>query len=142
MAWKAHPTHSLSLSSTLIVDYRKLNAITVKNRYPLPLTQELIDQLSEARVFTKLDLRWEYNNVRIREGDQWKAAFRTSCGLFEPVVMNFGLTNAPATFQHMMNDIFQDLQEVYVIIYLDNILIYSQDQETHETHAREVLRRL
>ena len=129
-------------SLRLVVDYRRLNAITIKNRYPLPLTQELIDQLIGAKVFSKLDLRWGYNNVRIQEGDQWKAAFRTSRGLFEPVVMNFGLTNAPATFQHMMNDIFQDLQGVYVIIYLDDILIYSQDLETHETHVREVLRRL
>lgn len=129
-------------SLRLVVDYRKLNAITVKNRYPLPLTQELIDQLADAKVFSKLDLRWGYNNVRIHEGDQWKAAFRTSRGLFEPVVMNFGLTNAPATFQHMMNDIFQDLQGVYVIIYLDDILIFSQDCISHEQHVREVLRRL
>ena len=126
----------------LVVDYRKLNAITVKNRYPLPLTQELIDQLSEAKVFTKLDLRWGYNNIRIRDGDQWKAAFRTSEGHFEPVVMNFGLTNAPATFQHMMNDIFQDLRGMYVIVYLDDILIFSKDRQSHVEHVREVLRRL
>ena len=112
-------------SLRLVVDYRKLNAITVKNRYPLPLTQELIDQLSGASVFSKLDLRWGYNNVRIRDGDQWKAAFRTSQGHYKPVVMNFGLTNAPATFQHMINNIFRDLQGVYVIVYLDDILIFS-----------------
>ena len=129
-------------SLRLVVDYRKLNSITVKNRYPLPLTQELIDQLLEAKVFTKLDLRWGYNNVRIRDGDQWKAAFRTSQGHFEPVVMNFGLTNAPATFQHMMNDIFQDLRGVYVIIYLDDILIFSEDRASHTGHVQEVLRRL
>ena len=126
----------------LVVDYRKLNAITIKNRYPLPLTQELIDQLIEASVFSKLDLRWGYNNVRIRDGDQWKAAFRTSRGLFEPVVMNFGLTNAPATFQHMMNDIFRDLQGIFVIIYLDDILIFSKDRRSHVKHVQEVLRRL
>ena len=126
----------------LVVDYRKLNAITIKNRYPLPLTQELIDQLIEASVFSKLDLRWGYNNVRIRDGDQWKAAFRTSRGLFEPVVMNFGLTNAPATFQHMMNDIFRDLQGIFVIVYLDDILIFSKDRRSHVKHVQEVLRRL
>ena len=129
-------------SLRLVVDYRKLNAITIKNRYPLPLTQELIDQLAGATVFSKLDLRWGYNNLRIREGDQWKAAFRTSRGLFEPVVMNFGLTNAPATFQHMMNDLFRDLQGVYVIVYLDDILIFSKDRTSHTEHVREVLRRL
>jgi hypothetical protein len=126
-------------SLRLVVDYRKLNAIIIKNHYPLPLTQELIDQLSGARIFSKLDLRWGYNNVRIRDGDQWKAAFRTSRGLYEPVVMNFGLTNAPATFQHMMNDIFKDLQGTYVIIYLDDILIFSKDREMHTAHVQEVL---
>ena len=129
-------------SLRLVVDYRKLNAITVKNRYPLPLTEELIRQLSKAKVFTALDLRWGYNNVRIRESDQWKAAFRTNRGLYEPVVMNFGLTNAPATFQHMMNDLFKDLIGVIVIIYLDDLLIFSENDSDHAEHVREVLRRL
>ena len=92
-----------------VQDYRKLNEATVKNRYPLPLIQELVDKLQGSRVFTKLDVRWGYNNVRIREGDEWKAAFRTNRGLFEPTVMFFGLTNSPATFQTMMNDILRDL---------------------------------
>jgi hypothetical protein len=89
-----------------VQDYRALNAITRKNRYPLPLIDDLIHRLKDARYFTKLDIRWGYNNVRIRKGDEWKAAFRTNRGLFEPLVMYFGLTNSPATFQTMMNEIF------------------------------------
>jgi hypothetical protein len=88
-----------------VQDYWVLNAMTVKNRYPLPLINDLINQLKGARFFTKLDVRWGFNNVRIREGDEWKAAFRMNRGLFEPLVMYFGLTNSPATFQMMMNDI-------------------------------------
>lgn len=126
----------------MVVDYRRLNEITVKNRYPLPLTMELVDALQKAKVFTTLDLRWGYHNVRIKKGDEWKAAFRTQEGHFEPTVMTFGLTNAPATFQHMMNDIFKDLIGVYVIIYLDDLLIFSEDESQHEEHVREVLKRL
>ena len=88
-----------------VQDYRKLNEFTVKNRYPLPLIQELIDKLKGAKIFTKMDIRWGYNNVRMKEGDEWKAAFRTNRGLFEPTVTFFGLTNSPATFQGMMNQI-------------------------------------
>jgi hypothetical protein len=83
--------------------------ITRKNRYPLPLISDLIHRLKDAQYFTKLDIWWGYNNVRIRKGDKWKAAFRTNRGLFKPVVMYFGLTNSPATFQTMMNEIFKDL---------------------------------
>jgi Reverse transcriptase (RNA-dependent DNA polymerase) len=81
----------------------------IKNHYPLPLTHELIDRVKGSKYFTKLDIRWGYNNVRIKEGDEWKVAFKTNCGMFEPLVMFFGLTNSPATFQTMMNDIFRDL---------------------------------
>lgn len=81
-------------------------------------------------------------DVLIRDGDQWKTAFHMSQGLFEPVIMNFGLTNTIATFQHMMNDIFHDLQGVYIIVYLDNILIFSRDRASHTKHVRKVLRRL
>jgi hypothetical protein len=90
----------------LIQDYRKLNAMTIKNRYPLPLILELIGKLKGAKYFTKLDVRWGYQNVQIKEGDEWKAAFQTNQGLYEPLVMMFGLTNSPATFQTMMNDLF------------------------------------
>jgi hypothetical protein len=92
-----------------VQDYRALNAITRKDRYPLPLIDDLIHQLKGVHYFTKLDVRWGYNNVRIRKGDEWKATFRTNRGLFEPLVMYFGLTNSLATFQTMMNEIFQDL---------------------------------
>src|ERR1700720_4361181 len=88
-------------SLRLVQDYRALNTKTIKNVYPLPLISDLINRLRGARYFTKLDVRWGYNNVRIKEGDEWKAAFRTNRGLFEPLVMFFGLTNSPATFQTM-----------------------------------------
>jgi Reverse transcriptase (RNA-dependent DNA polymerase) len=93
----------------LVQDYRALNAVTVKNKYPLPLISELITQLCGAKYLTKLDVRWGFNNVRMKPGDEWKAAFWTNRGLLEPLVMFFGLTNSPATFQTMMNDIFRDL---------------------------------
>src|SRR5439155_11573216 len=93
----------------LIMDYRKLNSVTVKNNYPLPLIEAILDQIQGAKYFTKFDVRWGYHNIRIKEGDEWKAAFVTLDGLFEPTVMMFGLTNAPATFQGLMNRIFADL---------------------------------
>src|ERR1700709_2593277 len=126
-----------------VQDYWALNAMTVKNRYPLPLINELINQLKGARYFTKLDIRWGFNNFRIREGDEWKAAFRTNQGLFEPLVMYFGLTNSPATFPTMMNDIFQDLiMSGNVMVYLADILIAHSDLSQHHELVREVLRRL
>ncbi|SJL15199.1 uncharacterized protein ARMOST_18685 [Armillaria ostoyae] len=126
-----------------IQDYRKLNEMTIKNRYPLPLISELIDKLQGAKYFTKLDVRWGYNNVRIKEGDEHKAAFRTNRGLFEPTVMFFGLTNSPATFQWMMNDIFKDLiSEGKVTIYLDDILIFTKDLDEHQRIVRRVLQKL
>lgn len=124
-----------------VQDYRKLNDMTIKNRYPLPLIQELLDKLKGARHFTKLDVRWGYNNVRIAEGDEWKAAFRTNAGLFEPTVMFFGLTNSPATFQAMMNELFRDLIHAgVVVVYLDDILIFTKTLEEHRRVTREVLR--
>jgi hypothetical protein len=126
-----------------VQDYRALNAITRKNRYPLPLIDDLIHQLKGARYFTKLDVRWGYNNVRIRKGDEWKAAFRTNRGLFEPLVMYFSLTNSPATFQTMMNEIFQDLiTEGVVSVYLDDILIFTDSLEDHRRIMRLVLDRM
>jgi hypothetical protein len=123
-----------------VQDYRKLNELTIKNRYPLPLISELVDSLQNAKYFTKLDIRWGYNNVRIKEGDEFKAAFRTNRGLFEPLVMFFGLTNSPATFQNMMNDIFRDLvAEGHVLIYLDDILIFSKTFEEHQALVRRVM---
>ena len=124
----------------LIQDYRPLNAMTVKNKYPLPLIPELISKLRGAKYFTKLDVRWGFNNVRIKEGDEWKAAFQTNRGLFEPLVMYFGLTNSPATFQTMMDDIFEELiSEGNVIVYLDDILIFTDNLEQHRALERRVL---
>lgn len=129
-------------SLRVAIDYRGLNSITAKNKYPLPLISELLDRLKGAKIFTKLDLRVGYNNVRIREGDEWKTAFRTRYGLFEYLVMPLGLTNAPAAFQHFMNDVFRDVLDDFVVIYLDDILIFSRDPRDHERHVRLVLQRL
>lgn len=124
-------------------DYRYLNEHTVKDAYPLPLISDLMNQLKGAKIFTKLDLRNGYNNVRIKDGDQWKAAFKTNKGLFEPMVMFFGLCNSPATFQHMMNDIFRDMiNEGWIVIYMDDILIFSPDAITHRKRTLQVLERL
>jgi hypothetical protein len=108
----------------LIQDYWKLNSITVKNHYPLPLALDIINKLWDAKIFTKFDVHWSYGNVRIKEGNEWKAAFITNQGLFEPRIMFFGLTNSPTTFQALMNAIFADLiAKGKVTVYLDDILI-------------------
>jgi hypothetical protein len=126
-----------------VQDYRALNAMTVKNWYLLPLINDLINCLKGARFFTKLNVWWGFNNIQIREGDKWKAAFRTNRGLFEPLVMYFGLTNSPATFQTMINNIFQDLiLSGDVMVYLDNILIAHSDLAHHCEIVWEVLQRL
>lgn len=129
-------------SLRLCVDYRGLNKVTVKNRYPLPLISGLLDQLGQAKIYTKIDLRGAYNLVRIKEGDEWKTAFRTRYGHFEYNVMPFGLTNAPAIFQHLMNDVFREYLDRFVVCYLDDILIYSKDVEEHEEHVKLVLQKL
>jgi len=124
----------------LVQDYRALNSMTVKNKYPLPLVSELVSQLRGARYFTKLDIRWGFNNIHIKPGDEWKAAFWTNRGLFEPLVMFFGMTNSPATFQTMMNDIFWDLiAEGIMVVYLDDILIFTRTEEEHAKTIRRVL---
>ena len=124
------------------IDYRDLNKVTIKNRYPLPLIPELFQRLREARVFSKLDLRGAYNLIRIREGDEWKTAFRSRFGHFEYLVMPFGLCNAPATFQHFVNDVFRDFLDVFTIVYLDDILVFSTSLERHRVHVKKVLDRL
>jgi len=127
-------------SLQLVQDYRALNSMTVKNKYPLPLISELVSQLHRARYFTKLDVRWGFNNVRIKPGDEWKATFQTNRGLFEPLVMFFGMTNSPATFQTMMNDIFRNLiAEGIVVVYLNNILIFTKMEKKHAQAVRQVL---
>ncbi len=109
------------------MDYRGLNKITKKNRYPLPLILGLLDRLRTGKIFTKFDLRGAYNLLRICLGDEWKTAFRTCYGHFEYTVMPFGLTNALAVFQHLMNDIFREYMDEFVVVYLDDILIFSKD---------------
>ena len=129
-------------SLRLCVDYRALNSVTVKNRLAIPLISETLDRLSHARIFTKLDLKGAYNLLRIKEGDEWKTAFRTRYGHFETLVMPFGLSNAPASFQAIMNNLFRDILDVYVLCYLDDILVFSEHEEDHPGHVNEVLRRL
>ncbi|QRW24124.1 Retrotransposable element Tf2 protein [Rhizoctonia solani] len=129
-------------SLRLVVDYQKLNDVTHKNVYPLPRQDNLMAKLRHTKIFTKLDLRWGYNNVQIKEGDKWKTAFHTKYGLFEYLVMLFGLTNAPAAFQYFMIDLFRDLIDVSVVIYLDDILIFSENPKDHPSHVREVLSHL
>src|SRR5690606_23295740 len=126
----------------LCVDYRALNKITKKNRYPLPLINESLHQIRGSKIFTKIDLRWGYNLIRIREGDEWKTAFRTRNGLFETLVMPFGLTNAPATFQTFINDTLREFIDVSCVVYLDDILIYSKDPKEHKKHVRDIMKRL
>src|SRR5882672_7212089 len=126
----------------LCVDFRNLKKITRKDWYPIPLVTNLLDQLGSADLVTPLDLRAGYYNVRIAAGHEWKTAFRTQYGSFEFLVMPMGLTNAPATFQAFMNHIFQDMTEIFVVIYLDDILIFSNSLEDHQVHVRCVLERL
>jgi len=124
----------------LVQDYRALNSMTVKNKYPLPLISKLINKLRGARYFTKLDVRWGFNNVWMKEGDEQNAAFRTNQGLFKLLVMFFGLCNSLATFQTMMDDIFDDLiTEGVVVVYLDNILIFMETLKEHRRVTRRVM---
>ena len=125
-----------------VIDYWGLNSITVKNRYPLPLIHEMLHRFSCAKIFTKIDLRGAYNLVRIREGDEWKTAFCCRFGHFEYTVMPFGLTNAPAIFQNLMNEIFFDYLDLFCIVYLDDILIYSETPAEHTKHVKLILQRL
>ena len=126
-----------------IQDYRRLNEITKPDRYPLPLISTILEKLKGARCFTKMDLRWRFNNVRIKEGDEEKAAFITPLGLFEPLVMQFGLRNAPPTFQRMMDDILnEEIASGYVVVFIDDILVFTEDATENRKWTRRVLRKL
>jgi hypothetical protein len=129
-------------SLRLCVDYRGLNKITIKDRTPLPLIKESLDRLRGAKIFTKLSLRAGYHNIRIKEGDERKTAFRTRYGLYEYTVMPFDLTNAPATFQHVINTVMKEFIDDFVLTYLDDILIYSKDEDEHKEHVKKVLKKL
>jgi Reverse transcriptase (RNA-dependent DNA polymerase) len=127
-----------------VQDYRRVNQWTIRNRYPLPLISQLINKVRSRTLFTKFDIRWGYNNVRIKQGDEWKAAFIMNQGLFEPTVMFFGLTNSPATFQMMMDAIFaEEMREGWLVIYMDDMLIATDDDPRfHELCVHRVLTKL
>ena len=126
----------------LCIDYRQLNKVTIKNRYPLPRIDDLFDQLREARVYSKTGLRTVYHQLRVRETDIPKTAFRTRYGHFEFTVMPFGLTNAPAAFMDLMHRVFQPYLDQFVVVFVNDILIYSQSKWEHHYHLRIVLQLL
>jgi len=119
--------------------FRGINQVSKKDWYPLPLINDLLDAPRKARIYTKIDLWHVYHLVRIAAGDEWKTTFQTRYGSFEWLVMPKGLTNAPAGFQRFMNDIFADIIDVSVVVYLDDILVYSDNPEQHSAHIQEVL---
>ena len=124
------------------VDYRGLNAVTIKNRYPIPLITETLNRLWKAKIFTKLDIISAFNRLRIKEGDEELTAFRTRFGLYEYLVMPFGLCNGPASFQHYINDTLREYLDRFCTAYLDDILIYSDDEIEHDLHVKQVLVKL
>ena len=126
----------------LCVDYRPLNEVTIKNKYPLPRIDLLFDQLAGAKVFSKIDLRSGYHQIKIKPEDIPKMAFTTRYGLYEYLVMSFGLTNAPAHFMYLMNSVFMPELDKFVVVFIDDILIYSKNKKEHAEHLRVVLTRL
>jgi hypothetical protein len=125
----------------MCVDYRFLNEVTIKNKYPLPRIENLFDQMRGAKVFSKIDLRFGYHQMKIRWSDIHKTSFTTSFGLYEYTVMSFGLTNAPAYFMYLMNKVFMEYLDKFIVVFIDDILIYSKTEE-HEEHLRLVLQKL
>jgi hypothetical protein len=123
----------------LCVDYRKLSEVTMKNKYPLPKIEDLFDQLNGAKVFSKIDLRTGYHQLKVCESDIPKTAFTTRYGLFEYTVMSFGLTNALAYFMNLMNKVFMKFLNKFVLVFIDDILVYSKTEEEHTEHLRLVL---
>ena len=124
------------------IDYRELNSNTIPDGFPLPLISDIMGRFSAAKFFTTLDLKGAYNLIRIKPGDEWKAAFRCQYGLFEPLVVQFGLVNAPSVFQRFIISLFMDLLDVCVVVYLDDILVYSDSYDSHVKHVTEVLKRI
>jgi hypothetical protein len=129
-------------SQMMCVDYRSLNDVTIKNKYPLPRIEDLFDQMRGARVFSKIDLRSGYHQMKIRPSDIPKMAFSTRYGLYEFRDMSFGLTNAPAYFMNLMNKVFMEYLDRFVVVFIDDILIYSKNDSDHEEHLRMVLQKL
>jgi len=127
----------------IVQDYQYINQWTIKNEYPLPLIADILDRVGKKKVFTKLDLRWRYNNVRIKEKDEWKAAFTMHIGAYESTVMYFGLTNSPATFQTIINNLFRDLiNQGDMVTFIDDILVATEMEERHDELVEEILKRL
>jgi hypothetical protein len=129
-------------SQRMCVDYRSLNNVTIKNKYPLYRIEDLFDQMRGVRVFSKIDLRSGYHQMKIRPSDIPKTSFSTQYGLYEFTVMSFGLTNAPAYFMNLMNKVFMDYLDRFVMVFIDDILIYSKNDSDHEEHLRLVLQNL
>ncbi|GJT78853.1 putative reverse transcriptase domain-containing protein [Tanacetum coccineum] len=129
-------------SFRMCIDYRELNKLTVKNRYPLPRIDDLFDQLQGSSIYSKIDLRSGYHQLRVREEDIPKTAFRTRYGHYEFQVMSFGLTNAPAVFIDLMNRVCKPYLDKFVIVFIDDILIYSKSKKEHEEHLRQILKLL
>jgi hypothetical protein len=126
----------------MCVDYRSLNDVTIKNKYPLTCIEDLFDQMRGAKVFSKIDLRSGYHQMKIRPFDIPKTAFSTRYGLYEFIVMSFGLTNAPACFMNLMNKVFMEYLDKFVVVFIEDILIYSKNDGEHEEQLRLVLQKL
>ena len=139
MAPQSYSPRRRMVDYSFCIDYRWLNKKTVKNRYPLPLPEEMFDRLGNAKVFGKIDLKSGYWQIPVRPGDVQKTAFKMRRGLFEYLVMPFGLTNAPAQFMNMMNDLLGDYHKWFVLIFLDDILVYSANVKEHAEHLEKVL---
>jgi hypothetical protein len=126
----------------MCVDYRSLNEVIIKNKYPLPRIEDLFDQMKGASIFSKIDLISGYHQLKIQESDIPKTAFCTRYGLYEYTVMSFGLTNVPAYFMYLMNKVFMEYLDKFIVVFIDDILVFSKTEEEHEKHIRMVLEKL
>jgi hypothetical protein len=129
-------------SRRMCVDYRSLNDVTIKNKYPLPMIEDLFDQMRGAKVFSKIDLRSGYHQLKIRQEDIPKTAFISRYGLYEFTIMSFGLMNAPAYFMYLMNKVFMEYLDKFLVVFIDDILTFSRNEKEHEEHLRLVLQKL